>query len=324
MTNFFAGIQIAKTHADFCIADPTQEIKSTLSIPIPPHLSHTKFIEELESGFFAVIGKSSIPAERIAAVGISVPATLNYKNGSIICSAPLPWLRGLHIKEELASKLRKFIVLDTEANVRAFIEHKLGGAERYNNFMLILMDPGIGSGIYINKRLLRSKNTSTYALGHVVIEPHGRKCVCARRGCLGAYASPDAIIRYYLKYRKNVARNDITINDLFKLARSSDNAALNAFYKMGKYLGIALLDIINIVKPEAIIFTGKLTQGMNFFLPAVKSTLDVRANYGALNGIEYRKSTMGADAVLLGLVHLAKDSYTNAYNLKICDDIFVI
>ncbi|MCL4557286.1 MAG: ROK family protein [Deltaproteobacteria bacterium] len=324
MTNFFAGIEISKNHVDFCIADSAYEIKSSLSIPIPAQMPHSKFIENLESGFYAIVGKSTVPAGRIASVAISVPGILNYKSGSVVCSSTIPWMRGVNIKEELSTKLKKFIVMDTEANVRAFIEHKLGGAERYNNFILVLLDPGISAGIYINNRLLRSKDSSTYTLGHVVVEPHGRKCVCARRGCLVAYVSPDAVVRYYLKYKRLTSEDSLTINDLLKRAKSSDRAALNAFYKMGSYLGTAMIDIVNIVRPEAIIFTGRLSKGMGFFLPAVESTLDARIGYGALHGIEYRRSTMESDAVKLGLVHLAKDSYTDAYDLKVCDDIFVI
>ncbi len=324
MTNLFAGIQISKNRLDFCIADSAHQIKGSHKIRMSSPVSHSGFIKELESGFRALIEMSSIHIDRVAAVGISMPASLDHRSGSVVCSTSMPWLKGLNVKEELASRLRKFIVLDTEANVRAFIEHKLGCAGRCSNFILVLLDPGVSAGIYINGMLLRSRRGTTPELGHIVIEPYGRKCTCGERGCLESYASPDAIIRYYLKHRKHTQSNGVSINDLFRLARMSDTAALNAFYKMGNYLGVALINTINIIKPEAVIFAGEFSKGLNFFLPAVKSTLDTRAYSGLSNGIMYKKSAIASGAVQLGLLHLAKDSYTKAYNLKICDDIFII
>jgi predicted NBD/HSP70 family sugar kinase len=324
MTNFFTGIELTKKHINFFIADGSYRIKNTHRAALPPQFPAAKLIDEIENGFYEAMKKSSLSPDRVAAISISVPATLNHKHGNIIHSTAMPQLKNLNIKEELGARLKKFIVLDTEANVRTFIEHKIGSAARYNNFIFILLDSWISAGIYINNSLLRSKNAAAHELGHIIVEPHGRKCECSQRGCLEEYASDDAVIRYYLKHKRNASRNNVTIHDLFRLAGASDFAATNAFYKMGNYLGLALINIVNIVKPDAVIFAGDFSKGLNFFLPAMKSTLDIRSYYGPANGIAYQKSGLDQNAVKLGLVHLAKDSYTNAYNLKVCDDIFII
>ena len=325
MTNFFTGIEIAKRHVNFFLADSSYRIKATHKVSLPAHMHTTKFTEELENGFYETMKKSSVPADRVAAISVSVPGVLNHKSGTVISSTVVPWLEELNIKEALGTRLKKLIIPDTEANVRTFIEHKLGSAARYNNFIqILLLESWISAGIYINNSLLRSKHGSAHELGHVVVEPHGRKCRCSQRGCLEEYASSDAVIRYYLKHRKHASKSMIGLNDLLRLAGTSDFAAINAFYKMGNYLGIALINIINIVKPDAVIFSGDFSKGLNFFLPAVKSTIDFRSFYNSAENIAYQKSTLGNDAVKLGLVHLAKDTYTNAYNLKVCDDIFVI
>lgn len=93
---------------------------------------------------------------------------------------------------------------------------------------------------------------------------------------------------------------------------------------MGNYLGIAMTTIINLISPEAIIFSGKVSKAMRFFLPAVESTLSARAYSLPLKGIVYKKSGLSEDEVMKGLIHLAQDSYNNAYDLRINDDIFYI
>ncbi len=324
MTNIFTGIEITKKYINYFMADSSYRIKGVHKTALPFHIPADKFIDEVENGFREAIRKTEIPAERIASISISVPAAIDHKNGSIIYSAELPQLQGLPLKDELGARLKKLIILDTEANVRTFIEHKLGSAVRYSNFIFIVLDSWISAGVYINNSLLRSKRGIAHELGHTIVEPHGRKCGCSQRGCLEEYVSFDAVVRYYLKHRRGSARNTMTVYDLFRLAGTSDFAAINAFEKMGNYLGLALINMVNIVKPDAVIFAGDFSRALNFFLPSIKSTLDTRSYYGSSGNITYRKSDLGTNALREGLVHLAKDSYTNAYNLKVCDDLFII
>lgn len=324
MTNIFTGIEITKKHINYYMADSSYRIKASHRVTLSPRITAGKFIDEVESGYQETMRKMEIAPERIAAISVSVPAAIDHKNGSIIYSAELPQIQGLPIKEELGTRLKKLIILDTEANIRTYIEHKLGSAARYNNFIFIVLDSWISAGVYINNSLLRSKRGIAHELGHIIVEPHGRKCGCSQRGCLEEYASYDAVIRYYLKHKRGASRDTVTIYDLFRLAGSSDFAAISAFEKMGNYLGLALINIVNIVKPDAVIFAGEFSRALNFYLPSIKATIDTRSYYGSVNGIIYKKSALSAGAVKEGLVHLAKDSYSNAYNLKVCDDLFII
>ncbi len=324
MSNYFAGIEITQQQVKFRTADEDIKQQTTFKVVLPRTLKPDKFLELLIDGYYSLLDKSGISSDDVNAVGVSVPATINYKKGGIGCSSAIPLLNGINIKEDLTKQLKKFVVVETEANVRAFAEYKLGYTSNYKNFILIMLGRKISAGIYVNGWLVRNKDGSTSELGHIIIEPHGRKCLCSNRGCLESYASSDAIIRYFNKYKKNRTPNKLTIDDIYKLAQKSDSAALDAFYKMGNYLGIALTTIINVISPEAIVFAGEVSKALKFFLPAVESTLSARAYSLPLNGIVYTKSTLGEDAGLIGLLHLAKDSYTRAYDLRLYDDVFAI
>jgi glucokinase len=324
MANYFTGIEITEKQLKFSIADEDIQQKNIYRIAMPKNVPSAHLLELLETGFYSLLKKSDIPSDNVNAIAVSVPATINYKKGDIGCSSAIPLLNGINIKENLTKRLRKFLIVETEANVRAFTEYKLGFTSNYKNFILIMLGKKISAGIYVNGWLVRNKDGATSELGHIIIEPHGRKCTCSNRGCLEAYSSSDAIIRYYKKYKKFHSQNKITIEDIYKLAQKSDSAALDAFYRMGNYLGIALTTIINVISPEAIVFAGEVSKALKFFLPAVESTLKARAYSLPLNGIVYKRSTLGEDAGLTGLLYLAKDSYTRAYDLRLYDDIFVI
>ncbi|MGB9735145.1 MAG: ROK family protein [bacterium] len=324
MQNYYAGIKITDGYLKFCVGSEDLKNQNTHKISMPKDISSSKLIDVIEAGFSTLLQKASVNTEDVNAVGVSIPATINYKTGAINCSSVIPLLNGLNIKEDLTKTLKKFVVVETEANIRAFAEYKIGQASNYKNFILIILDKKISAGIYVNGGLVRNKEGATAELGHIIIEPHGRKCMCSNRGCLEVYASSDAIIRYYKKYKRIRSSVNITIDDLYRLALKSDSAALDAFYRMGNYLGIALTNIINVTSPEAIIFAGEVSKALRFFLPAVESTLKARAYSLPLNGIVYKKSTLDENDELIGLLHFARDSYNKAYDLRIYDDIFVL
>ncbi len=324
MKNYFTAISLADKHAKICVADESVTIQGSHKIPLLANVSPDNFLATLEQGVFSLLKKKHIQTESVNGIAVSVPATVDYKKGGIECSSTIPLLNGINIKEKITTSLKKFVVVETEANVRAYSEYKLGHTKGYKNFILILLEKKISAGVYVNGWLIRNKSGSTSELGHIIIEPHGRRCKCSNRGCLEAYASSDAIVRYYLKYKRGAPNKKITFDDVYKLAQKSDSAALDAFYRMGNYLGIAMTTIINLISPDAVIFSGEVSKALKFFLPAVQSTLSARTYSLPLKDIVYKKSDLSDDDRMRGLLHLAKDSYTKAYDLRINDDIFVI
>ncbi len=53
----------------------------------------------------------------------------------------------------------------------------------------MVVSTGIGGGIVLDGRLLDGARGNAGHIGHVVVEPEGRVCVCGGQGCLEAEAS---------------------------------------------------------------------------------------------------------------------------------------
>ena len=52
---------------------------------------------------------------------------------------------------------------------------------------------GIGGGIFVDGDLLDGDSGNAGHVGHLIVEPGGRRCGCGARGCLEAEASGLAI-----------------------------------------------------------------------------------------------------------------------------------
>ncbi len=69
----------------------------------------------------------------------------------------------------------------------------LGAAQGQPNFCAITVSAGVSGGIILDGDLLDGESGYAGQLGHFIVEPGGRRCVCGTQGCLEAEASGQAI-----------------------------------------------------------------------------------------------------------------------------------
>ena len=82
---------------------------------------------------------------------------------------------------------------DLDAKALALAEGWLGAAQGLSTFCALTVSTGIGGGIVIDGELLDGATGNAGHVGHIIVEPNGRRCTCGARGCLEAEASGTAI-----------------------------------------------------------------------------------------------------------------------------------
>jgi len=135
------------------------------------------------------------------------------------------------------------------------------------NFIVLTLGTGLGSGIFIDGRLLYGEDGHAGELGHTTVEAMGRQCSCGRLDCLETYVSASGLKRsvfHFLSYSgedselRNINYNELTGRKISELALKHDPIALKAFEYTGEIFGKALANVVNIFNPEAIILFGGL------------------------------------------------------------------
>ena len=101
--------------------------------------------------------------------------------------------RNFPLRERLASYTGLPVFGDGDAKALALAEGWLGAARGVDNFMAMVVSTGVGGGIVLNGELLDGESGNAGHIGHVIVEPNGRRCSCGGRGCLEAEASGPAI-----------------------------------------------------------------------------------------------------------------------------------
>ena len=83
--------------------------------------------------------------------------------------------------------------MDNDAKALALGEGWVGAAAGYDDYLAMVVSTGVGGGIVLDGRLLDGRLGNAGHIGHVVVVPDGRHCVCGSRGCLEAEASGTAL-----------------------------------------------------------------------------------------------------------------------------------
>src|SRR4030042_6318178 len=121
-----------------------------------------------------------------------------------------------------------------------------GGAKNMDNFIVITLGAGLGSGIVVNGQMVYGHDGFAGELGHVNVKLPGRDGGCGRKGCLETYVSATGIKRTVFRFLaertveselRSISYNDLTAKMITEAARRDDPIALEAFEYTGRILG---------------------------------------------------------------------------------------
>lgn len=272
--------------------------------------------EEVSEAIAAVADecRSSVEGRfEIAAVAAAVPATVNFEEGLMLKAPNLPSLDGFAMRDFLSRVFGVDAVVENDANSAAVGESWLGALRGIRNSATVTLGTGVGGGLIIDGSVFRGVDGTAGEIGHICVEPNGVRCGCGSRGCVEQYASATAIVRMVRDLSPEFADSALAACDglkasaVFEAARGGDRLARSVFEQMGRYLGIALADLINLLNPEAIVIGGGVAGAWEYFIAHVMEEIHGRAFREPAARARILKAELGDDAGLLGAARLAFD-----------------
>lgn len=232
------------------------------------------------------------------AVGIGIGAPNgNYYNGTVEFAPNLDWPNYVPLKEYFNDYFDMPVIVTNDANATALGEMVYGSAKGVNNFIMVTLGTGLGSGIVTNGQVVYGHDAFAGELGHVIVEEGGRSCGCGRKGCLETYASATAISRT----AKELTSKDYTSAQVFEAANNGEQWALEAFDFTARKLGLALANTVAITSPRVIYLFGGLAQAGYLLFESTKRYMEENLLSIYKNKIQILPSSLdGADAAILG------------------------
>ena len=126
----------------------------------------------------------------VAAIGIGVPGQVHVTTRAVLSGGYVD-LSSLPFAAEVEAATGLPVTLDNDANMALLGEVACGAARGCANVVMLTIGTGIGGAILNNGQVLRGRGAAGQ-LGHLMVEPEGRVCVCGKVGCVETVSSGTA------------------------------------------------------------------------------------------------------------------------------------
>ncbi len=235
--------------------------------------------------------------DTIRSVGVGVHSG-NFVKGSIENSSTLPWKGEVPLATMLRDRLGMAVAVGNNAHVRALGEHTFGKAHGMSDFIVLTLGPGMGSCIFSNGQPHLGNEGFAGEIGHVCINPTGRLCGCGQRGCLEAYCAEEGVVLTATKLldktdKPSKLRQYDILNEkhIIDCCKEGDTIAQETIYRTGVMLGIGLANYASVVNPEAIIFTGILSDAGQYLLDPAREAFEDNVFHNMRGKVKFLTST---------------------------------
>lgn len=311
MIEIVVGIDIGGTNTLFGCVDKNGKTLLSGTIATQEEAKFENYLNTLVKSINKLISDSK-QEFKIIGVGIGAP-NANFHSGCIENAANLRWKGKLHLAEMMSQLMNVPVKITNDANAAALGERMFGAAKGMDDFMVITLGTGLGSGIVANGSLIYGHDGMAGEIGHVIVRKNGRECGCGRKGCLETYVSATGVKRtvYKLLARhigeselRDVPFNKMEAKTVAQAADRGDTIAIETFNYTGRILGESLADMCTVTSPKAFILFGGLTKAGDMLVEPIKKALNDNILSVYKGKVEVLLSELGDDAAVLGAAAL--------------------
>jgi len=271
------GIDLGGTNTTAGLVNSEGKIILKKNMPTTGHLTAQEYMGGLAGMIQSMVTEAQCSLEGI---GIGAPNG-NYYNGTIEFAPNLPWKGEIPFVDLMKSHFPQVaVVLTNDANAAAWGEKVYGAAKGENDFIMITLGTGVGSGIVCGGNMVYGHDGFAGEIGHTIVDPNGRPCGCGRKGCLETYTSASGIVNTAVELLKSrglssmldqISSDKLSSEIIAKAALQGDTIALEVFDKTAWYLALKLADAVAHTSPSSVyIFGGVAKAGDLLMLPLKK------------------------------------------------------
>jgi predicted NBD/HSP70 family sugar kinase len=240
----------------------------------------------------------------VGGIGIAVPGLVESSTGRLRVAPNLGW-RELDIVAAVGGRLDRSglpVLVGNEADFAAAAELGRSPSDGPRDFVLVSGEIGIGAGLVVDGRPFPGVRGFSGEIGHLTVDPAGPECTCGARGCLERLAGLDRIMREAGVWQADPQARPpaATMDTLIEHLADGDAAALAAVRAAGRWLGIALSSVINMVDVPCVVLGGSYASLAPWLRAPLAAELDRRVISAAWSPVRITSSTLGASAAVRG------------------------
>ena len=241
----------------------------------------------------------------LRAIALGSPGNIQNTTGEVLYNSPnlKNWV-GANPVRFLSQKFNLPVLIENDANLMTFGESQAKSRDKVS-LLGITIGTGIGSGFVLNNSIYHGDSYAALELGHTIVVPGGKKCVCGKLGCLEAYTAIPALE----KEAESVTGEKRNIAQMLKIYQHNNDIARiinNAYDK----IGLVIANAITVLDPKYVIIGGGVTECSAFDICPLSDSISKYLNSYQIGQVHIEKAVLKNRAGVWGAITLAEDSLT--------------
>jgi glucokinase len=268
-------------------------------------------IERMFSAIDHILSLRNMNSSQLASISIAAAGAIDSDKGLITSSPNLPGWHDVPLRDIVKEKYGVNTFLINDASAAALGEHRLGAGRGVSNLIYLTVSTGIGGGIIINDKLYSGQCGGAGEIGHMTIDVNGPRCNCGNIGCFEVLASGTAVAKEAIRRIRQREKSslieivagkieNITAEKVEMAARGGDSLALEVISRVSDYLGIGMVNLVNIFNPEMIIVGGGMSKMGDLLLNPARQVVRERAFQLSAQAVRIVPAQLGENAGVLG------------------------
>ena len=184
----------------------------------------------------------------------------------------------------LRALLQVPVYLENDADAAALGEYWKGAGQAVKRLVAVTVGTGVGMAAILDGKIYRGIDDCHPEGGHQLLDPNGPECYCGANGCWESFCSGPAIVERAKSVVKNypdqtrtfwekLPDEEWTAARVIDAARRSDSLAIDVVDRAAFYMGLGIVNVINILAPEKIVLSGGVMKSLDLFIPSVRQAI---------------------------------------------------
>ncbi|EDY17483.1 ROK family protein [Chthoniobacter flavus Ellin428] len=302
------GIDFGGTTIKSAVVEDGRLIQHGDVIETTEHHGAPALIEEI----LGVIAALRITHPEVAALGVGLPGFIDSLNGIVHELTNVPGWDEVPLRRILQERTGLPTIIENDAKAMAYGEFKYGAAKGCRFVLCITLGTGVGGALVLDGRLYRGAQLAAGELGHASIDYRGTPGLYKNPGDLEMFVGNHRIAarasQLYKVAGRNVPVEECTPYDLEKAARNGDPVAKQMWENVGLELGCALVNMIWLLNPDAIVIGGGVAKAGDLLFGPIQRTIRERTLPLFNQNLRVVPAALGNEAGIIGNATLALEA----------------
>jgi predicted NBD/HSP70 family sugar kinase len=241
--------------------------------------------------------------DALIGVGVAVAGIVRRSDGLVRMAPNLGW-RDVPLAERLREALPVVVPVwvANEADLGGLAEHRRGAAIGVDEVLYVMGEVGVGGNMIVEGRPVIGVDGYAGEIGHMPVNPEGGPCACGSHGCWETEIGEGALL---VRAGLPADGGREAIGEVIRAAASGEPRAVEAVEEVGRWLGIGIASLVNVLNPRLVVVGGILERLHPLFSRKLDAAVVRYALPPAREHLRIVPGRLGEDAPTLGAAELA-------------------